>query len=207
MITVYWRLNGNANSAVGSYNGTDYSVSYKPGIINSAADYSGTGSYTTIPNAPISFTGTGSFSFWLKIPDTVSQHKFIIDFGDLSNSYDYSYLHYYASPYNIKIFMIPKDWTNYAIGNIGSVVGYEGKWVYVAFTWTSGYNMKSYLNSKLITDGTGANQNPDNTIIKFGRATIYTQPMGGFLCDVKIRNNTLSPGENKNEYAKVKGFF
>lgn len=72
-LVAYWRLDGNSTDPVGSFNGTDTSVTYNAsnGIIIQGAGFNGSSSkiqISTSSTSPMRQASALSYSFWVKIP-------------------------------------------------------------------------------------------------------------------------------------------
>lgn len=94
-LVAYWKLDGNSNDALGSYNGTDTDITYVTGKINNGADFNGSSS--KIVTGDIDLTGNYSFSVWVKVenqPALDNSDPIINKYDDLpyTGGYEFKYM-------------------------------------------------------------------------------------------------------------------
>lgn len=76
-LTAYWSFDTNSNSDVGSFNGTDTSMTYTAGKFSNAATFNGTTSKIVLTDtANLKPTGDFTLGFWLKSSSATTQGLF-----------------------------------------------------------------------------------------------------------------------------------
>ncbi|MFK7920702.1 MAG: Ig-like domain-containing protein [Bacteroidia bacterium] len=175
----YFKLDGNANSTVGTYEGAETSISYgldRFGNIGSAAEFDGDLSIIEVPNGDQLLTDNWTLSYWLQVNsiDHVGGH-FVMGIGDLygffieipGNMSSMKFTGRYQKDNNTTL---PNDFFINADGKDANNGGWEAieyeadlsstgglanifdqKWAHMIVTYNAATNKRSlYLNGVLI---------------------------------------------------------
>lgn len=198
-IVGYWRLNGNSDDASGNeYHGND-DITYSSTnglngcMINNASNQElslshslGFGSTGTI-SLRYNFTTNGGIQCLFDTsPDL---HRYFFYFNGTSANL------YMNQSFVLSSFALP--YTN-------------GVWNNLVFTWDtslSSEKLKVYINGQMTTSANTNFGTYSITTVFFGANSFGSQPFVGLTDECKIFNSYLFPGQIKNEYLRVKGFF
>lgn len=215
-----WKLNGNANDALGVNNGTPNNVSYKQGIENQCAYGDGTPSDIEIRNTDAFKTLTqGSIVGWINAPDSSYPTRI---FAVHPSNFASIGLFFWLYHLNNKIALQQRNdgtgGNSLLFTTTNNVITYN-KWHQVVYTVNASGN-KLYIDSKQVpityTTGNAATNyffddiattqyyGIDST--KYNSLTI-NRYLYGKIDDVRLYNHALSPAEIKNLYMYYKGFF
>lgn len=86
-LTAYWTFNTNSNSDVGSFNGTDTSMTYTAGKFSNAATFNGTTSKIVLTDtALLKPTGDFTFGMWFKTSNTGAIKTLFQSYSDNTNA-------------------------------------------------------------------------------------------------------------------------
>jgi len=175
----YFKLNGNASSSIGAYEGTETSMSYgldRFDNVGSAAEFDGDESIIEVPNGDQLLTNNWTLSYWLKLNtvDHVGGH-FVMGVGDLYGFFieiqgNVSGMKLTARYQKDNNTTLPNDFFVNADGNDANNGGWEAieyeadlsstgglagvldqKWAHMVLTYNATTNKRSlYLNGELI---------------------------------------------------------
>lgn len=192
-LVAYWKLEGNSNSTVGSYNGTDSNVTYNSsnGKFGQGAGYNGTNSKTTITGSPVTGTGNFTVSAWIKSTMTVRGE--VLGFGGINNT-NQVFL-YLDSDGKIKL------GKEAVAGAASAVLVNDGQWHHVAATCTSG-TIQMYVDGVASGSTSAVSPNPanNNTYIGYGHTTSDFGYFNGAIDDVAMFNVALTAAQIKDIY-------
>lgn len=86
-LTAYWSFDTNSNSDVGSFNGTDTSMTYTAGKFSNAATFNGTTSKIVITdNSSLKPTGEFTLGFWVKSSNTGANKAIFQSYSQNTNT-------------------------------------------------------------------------------------------------------------------------
>jgi hypothetical protein len=201
-----WDLNGNSNDSVGSYNGTDTSVTYGAGKNNQAGIFS-TGSGILITQNDLLSIAAGTpwtISLWIK-PDS-SQTSGVGQVLNFKEGITFSYNHG-SSTFRGAFAMTPDGATYYSAGGQ----------TFTALIWTfitaryDGSALTQHTNGRLVgTNNCGSIARKNETQYPYNR--IGTDKQGtaffpGRIDGVRLYNTALSQQEIKTLYMQQSGMF
>jgi hypothetical protein len=88
-LTGYWPLNGNANDAVGSNNGTGTAITYSTayGKYNQGGDWNGSTSEIALTSRLNTLSGNWSITFWGN-PDAVVNYNYYLSSNNTASGFD-----------------------------------------------------------------------------------------------------------------------
>jgi len=149
-LTAYWNLDGNSNSQVGSFNGTDTDITYAAGKFGNAAGFNGTTSKIVLTdNASLKPTGDFTFGAWIKLNSQAGVNQRI--FQTYSANTNIAGIQISAMPTNLGVVIGKNTGTlsgvdyNQFVGNLLIV---DGSWHYVVVT-LRGNHLQTYVDGVL----------------------------------------------------------
>jgi hypothetical protein len=208
-----WRLDGNSNDAVNSYNGTDANITYVAGIRGNCASFNGSSSVINFGDVLDAGSSSWTYSAWVlsstsgtqsiisKSGATSAWDRFTI-ITTASNGIYYGFFcggpdSYQTNP-NTTISFCDGKWHNHVMtcDRNGYLYGYIDGKMYgsVSISGGSGRNMDCAF---LL--GLGAYRNAGNTA--------WTYFLNGKIDEAYITNTVLTPAGVKNQYSLFKGFM
>lgn len=192
----YWRMEGNANDAKASNNGTSSNITYSSGNgkFGQGAGYNGTTSNIAVAHtAALSITSNLSISFWMSWNGT-NGGKMVAK----ANA---------AAATNYACYNNPT-------GNLGKLAFYQGTeyistytcptntWIWVVYT-VNGTALKIYVNGAEVYSTTIGALSSNTGSLCFGQLGDFSADgttYGGKLDDIAIFNKTLTPTEILDYY-------
>jgi hypothetical protein len=210
-----WRMNGNSNDTVNSYNGTDANVSYVAGIKDNCASFNGSSSVIDYGDVLDASTTAWTYSVWFLCSSSAASIIGIMG-KSVETSAAARYMIIFVSSTSLYTGFICRSSTLYTATTTVTDC-YDSKWHNIVLTATrgGGGSMKTYLDSKLINTttltlddgamncvypvGIGAYRNSTNTAWKYW--------LNGRVDEAYMSNTVLTEGNVKNQYAYFKGFF
>ena len=209
-IVANWKLNGNANDALGVNNGTPTDITYKQGIENQAAIFNGTTSKILLAsNAALNLTNIFSISLIMRQAANTKNQMLI---GSQK---------YYIAGFNGNWILRSGNTTRIDFASYNGTANEE----YNTFTFPNFQNnyrhlvitcngtvMRAFMDSKESTDGAKAHTKSliagSVSGLIIGNITrIGNVAYNGLQDDVRIFNHVLSQTEMKNIMMYYKGFF
>ncbi len=198
----WWKMNGNANSEVGTVNGTPFNVTPtagQNGQANGAYSFNGTNSYIQVPAGFADFTNGVSVSVWIKPAATANangNHR-IIHFGSTLSSNNDSFMLYDLAITSTLGFGTYSGATGYTVTATSMLV--NNAWNHYVATQV-GSSAVLYKNGVQVATGTGGTL-PNltrnyNFIGAFSTAYLnnsYT--FNGALDDLRIYNRAVTGSE------------
>ena len=150
-LTSYWDMNANSNSQVGSFNGTDTSITYTAGKFSNAATFNGTSSKIVIAdNASLKPTGEFTLGMWFKKTGAGTQKMLFQSYSGNTNS---AGIMLQITTNNILMLVIGKNVssTDYlSISGITNVT--DNAWHYVVISFRNNY-AQMYVDGNLEVAG------------------------------------------------------
>lgn len=205
-----YALDGNANDAISSLNGTLSSVTStvnRFGNANSAYSFNGTASsYIQLPNnALLKPTNAISFSAWIKpgtLPSAIGSYILYTKNAASSNFEAYALVIYNAGAAGHKFRVAKGD----GLGSVSFVDGttslVTNTWYYVAFTMDNS-QLKIYINGVLentTVTSYSFNYDPTRNVYFGGTNETYNLPYEGALDNARFYSRILSASEINQLY-------
>jgi hypothetical protein len=195
-----WNGEGNANDSAGSSNGTltGSGVSYAPGVIGQAFQFSGAGGYVSLPtSADITGTGPLSISAWIK----TSSDGVIIQQRDPSN---------FNGEYQLAVQAGKVYWWDYANGQYGfqitsTRVVADGQWHHIVAVREANGAGQIFIDGKLdssqsgidvpLSSGIGVYIGEDVRDLYYESQGYSPEIFTGLIDQVGLFSQALSPAE------------
>lgn len=191
-LKAYWQMEGNSNTTVGSFNGTDSNMSYGTGKYGQGAIFNGTSSKITLSS--VTFTSAGSVCFWMQTNfnnTSDGSQRVMID-----TTTPRQFLFFYEPAYSPKQFGWDSGGANvidpftYSFGNI------SGQWHHWAFVWTTTTSWNVYYDGVVIQSGTSTITTGTPTTMTFGvRFSGASSFFPGTLDDIAYFDRALTANE------------
>lgn len=207
-LLAYYRLNGNANAAVGTPNGTASNVSYVTGKYGQGASFNGSSSSISFGNN-FSLNATDfSIVGWINVSSSCDSDTKVFCKTSTAGSEEAWYLGAGYDGSNVAFNTVTHQ-ADEDVVLLGSGSIYEADtWYHVAWTNDIDGSQYLYVNAAAITDGSGMSIGTNSLTCYMGRMdnTPSPQYFAGILDDFALFNRVLSANEIASLYGEPRSF-
>ncbi|HVV39015.1 MAG TPA: LamG domain-containing protein, partial [Candidatus Paceibacterota bacterium] len=167
------------------------------GKLGQALTFNGNTSYVNVSDASSLDGGTGTVSFWYKIPTASGGNGyFLAGKADSSSSLN----GYTVFSYNGLVGVQIKN-NSTTLGLSDATIRVGGLWHHVVLTYVSGGSSSLYVDGAVVESGTAPAFTMTNQPLRLGKSVdTYWQALAGSLDDVRVYNRVLSATEVRQLY-------